>query len=49
MLNRGTFFLLVTASAACRTYPVLAVAAGALAGMSANFLATRRLVFRVRT
>ena len=49
VLNRGTFFLLVTASAACRNYPVLAVAAGALAGMFANFLATRRLVFRVRT
>jgi putative flippase GtrA len=46
VLNRGCFFLLVTVSATCRAYPVLAVAAGAIAGMSANFVASRRLVFR---
>lgn len=48
VLNRGMFFLLVTASPVCRHYPVLAVAAGALSGMFANFTATRRLVFRAR-
>ena len=48
VLNRGAFFLLVTVSATCRAYPILAVAAGALAGMFANFFATRRLVFRAK-
>ena len=48
VLNRGAFFLLVTFSATCRAYPVIAVAAGSLAGMFANFFATRRLVFRVK-
>lgn len=45
VLNRGMFFLLVTVSVVCRDHPVLAVAAGSLAGMFANFFATRRLVF----
>ncbi len=48
VLNRGMFFTLVTVSAVCRDYPVLAVAAGSLAGMFANFFATRQLVFRRR-
>ena len=48
VLNRGTFFLLVTISPLCRDNPVLAVGAGALSGMFANFFATRRLVFRAK-
>ena len=49
VLNRGAFFTLVTISATCRDSPVIAVAAGAVAGMFANFAATRRLVFRTRS
>lgn len=46
VLNRGTYFLLITFSETCRDYPALPIAAGAVAGLSANFLASRRLVFR---
>ncbi len=45
--NRGAYFGLVTWSETCRSYPVLAVAAGAVAGMFWNFALSRRLVFRV--
>ncbi len=45
-LNLGAYFTLVTVSALCAAAPVLAVAAGALAGMSANFLLSRAVVFR---
>jgi putative flippase GtrA len=45
-LNRGTFFVLVTVSPICATYFIIPVAAGAIAGMFANFVASRRLVFR---
>ncbi|MBB3175314.1 putative flippase GtrA [Endobacter medicaginis] len=46
VLNRGTFIALVSLSALCRAHPVLAIAAGSLAGMSANFTLSRRLMFR---
>ena len=46
VLNRGAYLLLVWSSETCRAYPVLAVAAGCVAGMFANFFASRRLVFR---
>jgi putative flippase GtrA len=46
VLNRSTYFALVTFSAFCVAYPVLAVAAGAVAGMFANFTLSRALVFR---
>jgi putative flippase GtrA len=46
VLNRGTYFLLVTISPICAANPVLAVAAGSLAGMFANFGLSRRVVFR---
>lgn len=46
LLNRGTYFALVTGSVLCRDYPVLALAAGAVAGLFANFFLSRRLVFR---
>ena len=44
--NRGLYTLLVVNSALCRDFPVLALAAGTLAGMFANFFMSRRLVFR---
>lgn len=46
VLNRGTFVVLVALVPLCATYPVLAVAAGAVAGMFVNFGLSRRLVFR---
>ncbi len=46
VLNRGTFALLVTFVDLCREEPVLAVAAGAIAGMFVNFGLSRSLVFR---
>lgn len=48
VLGRTTFVLMVFFSETARSYPVIAVAAGALAGMFANFFASRRLVFRAR-
>lgn len=44
--NRGVYFTLVTVSATCRAYPVLALAVGSVAGLFANFFLSRRLVFR---
>jgi putative flippase GtrA len=46
LLNLGTYFALVSGSQLCADYPVLAVAAGAVAGMFANFSLARALVFR---
>ncbi len=46
VLNRGTYFVLVTVSVACARNPVIAVAAGSVAGMFANFNLSRKLVFR---
>jgi putative flippase GtrA len=48
VLNRGTFFALVATVPLCRGYPVLAVAAGSLAGMFVNFAMASRVVFRPR-
>ena len=45
VFNRGAYVLLVVYSAVCREWPVLAVAAGAVAGLFANFFLSRRLVF----
>ena len=45
-LNRGTYVLLVTFVAVCARQPVLATAAGAIAGMFVNFTMSRVLVFR---
>jgi putative flippase GtrA len=44
-INYGTYAALVAGSSFVHQYPVLAVAAGSLAGLSVNFLASRRLVF----
>ena len=45
-LNRGCVFALFHLSATCRLHPVLALAAGALSGMAANFHISRRHVFQ---
>lgn len=46
VLNRGTYFVLVTISAFIAGHPVFAVAAGAIAGLAINFDLSRRLVFK---
>ncbi len=46
VLNRGTFALLVMMVPACAQYPVIAILAGAAAGMFANFNLSRSIVFR---
>lgn len=46
--NYGTYAALLTGVPLAREYPVLGVAAGALAGMTGNFLLSRRYVFRSR-
>lgn len=45
-LNRGAYAAVVTFSALAASQPVLGTAAGALAGMSVNFILARQLVFR---
>ena len=44
--NRTVFYTLVTVSALVLANPVIALAAGAVAGLFANFALSRRLVFR---
>lgn len=46
VLNRGTYAILVTFVAAAASQPVIATAAGAVAGMFLNFHLSRRVVFR---
>jgi putative flippase GtrA len=46
VLNRGTYAILVTFLAAAAAQPVIATAAGSIAGMFVNFSLSRRLVFR---
>ncbi len=46
VLNRGTYAILVTFVAVCAEQPVLAIAAGSIAGMGVNFVLSRTLVFR---
>lgn len=45
-LNRGTYALLVTFVLVCAQQPILATAAGAVAGMFVNFGLSRAIVFR---
>ncbi len=45
-LNLGTYFLLVASFSLCAANPVIAIAAGAVAGMFANFALSRAVVFR---
>jgi putative flippase GtrA len=46
--NYGTYALLIGVSPFCARHPVIAVAAGALAGMLGNFALSRRYVFGER-
>jgi putative flippase GtrA len=46
VLNRGTYAVLVTFVAAAAVQPIIATAAGSIAGMFVNFSLSRRLVFR---
>jgi putative flippase GtrA len=46
VLNRGAYFALIFTSELCAAYPIIAVAAGAVAGMFTNFVLSRRLVFK---
>lgn len=45
ILNRGTVFILFFLSSTCETHPVIALMAGAIAGMFANFNMSRNLVY----
>ncbi len=49
LLNRGTFVALVATVPLCAEQPVLAVGAGAIAGMFVNFGLSRALVFRTES
>ena len=44
-LNRGSYAALIAAFALCREQPVLAIAAGAVAGMFVNFTLSKKAVF----
>ncbi len=46
LVNYGLYAALVTWHDGFRSWPVLAVAAGSLAGLLVNFFASRRFVFR---
>jgi putative flippase GtrA len=46
VLNRGTYFALIASQPLFRHHLILAIAAGAGAGMFVNFFLSRRLVFR---
>jgi putative flippase GtrA len=46
VLNRGTYAVLVTFVAAAAAQPVIATAAGSMAGMFVNFYMSRKVVFR---
>jgi putative flippase GtrA len=46
VLNRGTYAVLVTFLPIAARQPVIAIAAGAIAGLFVNFTLSRRLVFR---
>ena len=48
VLNRGTASALVIAFVACRSQPILALAAGAGAGLAANFVLSQRFVFKAK-
>ena len=45
IVNRGTYAALIASFAVARAQPVCAVAAGAVAGMMINFVASKKLVF----
>ncbi len=48
-VNRGTYAALIASLPLAREHPVLAVAAGSLAGMGVNFVTARQIAFRARS
>jgi putative flippase GtrA len=46
VLNRGTYATVIAFFPLAAAIPVIAVAAGAIAGLAVNFLSSRRFVFR---
>lgn len=48
LLNYGTYAVCIAASDTARRWPILAVGAGSVAGLLANFMLSRRMVFRSR-
>ncbi len=46
IVNRGVYSALIWRTQICETYPIIAIAAGALAGMILNYRLSRSLVFR---
>ena len=46
VLNRGTYFVLITVSAFCYANPIVAIVAGTAMGMFLNFYLSRTVVFR---
>lgn len=46
VLNRGAYVALIASFPLCVAYPVLAILAGAVAGMFVNFSLSRAVVFR---
>lgn len=46
VLNRGVYIALIAYSPLCVRYPVLALAAGSIAGLGVNFVMSSRMVFR---
>jgi putative flippase GtrA len=45
-INRGVYVALIASSTLCNLHPVLALAAGCIAGLGVNFVMSRRMVFR---
>lgn len=46
VLNRGVYIALIATTAVCIAHPILALAAGSIAGLGVNFVMSRRVVFR---
>lgn len=46
VLNRGTYVVLIATVVLCHDHPVVAIMAGSVAGMFANFFLSQRVVFR---
>jgi putative flippase GtrA len=46
VINRGTYFTLITVSATAYAYPIIAIVSGTLVGMFLNFHLSRTMVFR---
>lgn len=46
VLNRGTYIALVITSPLCVAHPVIALAAGSVAGLGVNFVMSSRIVYR---